>query len=108
MVRKIDFFGHPTTLYYRDDLYLKKTIPGGLCSIFICFYMIIFITSNLHKFNNFEAAIINSVSGHLNLTMEGTVLYADTNMKFVYQIQNDYLQIANLDDLSQYLNITFQ
>ena len=55
-LRKFDFFGHPTMLLYRDDDTTMKTYQGGICSISICIYMIVFFLANLNNVHNIETS----------------------------------------------------
>ena len=98
--RRFDFFGHPTTLLYQNDQYNRRTIPGGLFSMLIFLYMMVFIGTQLHKVFNFESCQIDTLWGHLNLTELGTVNYDDTKMNFIYSIESEYLDHDSFDELT--------
>lgn len=49
LISRVDFFGHPTELYFNKDKNKRQSAPGGIISIFILFYMMLFVLNNVNK-----------------------------------------------------------
>lgn len=58
LIKSVDFFGHEPTLYYIKDDNKRQSIPGGVCSIMIMIYMILFVLTNLSKVGSFKSSSI--------------------------------------------------
>lgn len=66
-----------------------KTLYGGIISLMLSLYLLVFFTMNLKKIHNVETSQINKSHGWLNLTMEGPVAYHDIKTSFIYTISNE-------------------
>ena len=47
LIRKIDLFGHPVNLNYQKDEPKRKTLFGGVCSLFIIMQMIAYVVGSV-------------------------------------------------------------
>ena len=67
MLRSQDLFGHPVELNFDKNEYKKKSWIGGMFSILIIVYMLIFIISNLQKLHDISSSDIKIFNGSSNL-----------------------------------------
>ena len=101
-------FGHPVELNFDKNEYKKKSWIGGLFSILIIVYMVIFVITNIQKLQDNSSSDIKIINGSLDLVSTGSVNLKSLDFLMFYSVRkNSEKKRLKQEDLRRFLNISF-
>lgn len=82
-----DMFGHPIRVNFEPNVYEKKSVCGGIFSLIIMSFMVMFVTTNIAKLQNPTSSDQKIMNNDRDLKALGDVKLKDTNLLIFYSIR---------------------